>query len=138
MAVLAAGAVWAFISGRYCAYPGTDFRGYYASAQITWRSGFSAVYNPEMQRDTQAELPIRCPDGSMAAPRMMVMVPYLPVFINLFLPLPWMDFSLELYHLDTDYYCGNDFLSEAFFERPGYASKLAAAIPVADMPAIPG
>ena len=93
MAVLAAGAVWAFTTGRYCAYPGTDFRGYYASAHIIWRSGFSAVYNPEMQRDTQAELPIRCPDGSMAAPRMMVMVPYLPVFINLFLPLPGMDYS---------------------------------------------
>ena len=86
-----------FISSQYCAYLGTDFRGYYASAQITWEHGFASVYDPRLQAEAQQELNHHCPDSSSRAPLLTVSMPYLPVFVLLFLPLPLIDFTSSYY-----------------------------------------
>lgn len=73
--------------GRSCAYLGTDFRGYYASAQIALKYGFSQVYDQELQNEFQDNLLMHCPDGSFSPPLLHVSMPYLPVFVLLFVPL---------------------------------------------------
>lgn len=80
-------------SGWLCAYMGTDFRGYYASAQIAWQRGFSAVYDQDIQSEYQAALLHRCPEPAVSQPVPRVFTPYLPVFIVFFLPLVLFDFS---------------------------------------------
>ncbi len=80
-------------SGRACRYLATDFRGYYAAGLIARQAGLAAVYDPRMQGETQAALLLDCPDGSATSPRLQVLVPYLPVFNLLFLPLPALGFS---------------------------------------------
>lgn len=89
-------AVYAFQvvrSGRYCAYLGTDFRGYYAVAQIARQSGFAGIYNQQTQEQFQAALSYRCPDGSDAPPLLWVSMPYLPLFVIVFIPLTLLDFT---------------------------------------------
>lgn len=76
-----------FQPGQYCAYLGTDFRGYYASAQIAIKYGFSRVYDQELQNAFQETLLMHCPDGSFTPPLLYVSMPYLPVFVLLFMPL---------------------------------------------------
>lgn len=76
-----------------CAFLATDFRGYYATAQIVLQRGFAAVYNPQLQQAYQAALPIRCLDGSLYGPALDVMVPYFPVFILAFLPWQALTFT---------------------------------------------
>ena len=77
--------------GWVCAHMGVDFRGYYASAQIAWQHGFSEVYNPDVQAEFQTSLIMRCP-GAVETP-LLVAMPYLPVFVLLFMPLPLLDFT---------------------------------------------
>jgi hypothetical protein len=81
------------MSGKYCDFLGTDFRGYYATAQITRQAGVGHVYDPQLQAERQAMLTLRCPDGSHRSPLVNVLVPYLPVFVPLFLPLSWLDMT---------------------------------------------
>jgi hypothetical protein len=98
--VLAAGLFYAGYlvwSGQYCAYMGTDFRGYYAAAQIAWREGFAQVYLPGMQELAQAKLAYTCLDGSSVSPLIYVYVPYLPASIVLFLPLPLLGLTTSYY-----------------------------------------
>jgi hypothetical protein len=80
-------------SGNLCRYSATDFRGYYASAQIARQHGFARVYHQPTQEAFQANLHLRCPDGTLAAPPLMVTMPYLPAFVILLLPLPAVEFS---------------------------------------------
>ena len=80
-------------TGYICRYTATDFRGYYASAQIAWQQGFAHVYHQPTQDGYQAELPLTCPDGSLGWPPLRVSMPYLPAFVVLFLPLPVLEFS---------------------------------------------
>jgi hypothetical protein len=80
-------------SSRYCAYLGTDFRGYYAVAQIARQSGFADLYNQRTQEQYQAALSYRCPDGSYTPPLLWVSMPYLPVFVLIFIPLTFIDFT---------------------------------------------
>jgi hypothetical protein len=80
-------------SSRYCAYLGTDFRGYYAVAQIARQSGFADLYNQRTQEQYQAALSYRCPDGSYAPPLLRVSMPYMPVFVLIFVPLTFIDFT---------------------------------------------
>lgn len=76
-----------------CAFLATDFRGYYATAQIVLRHGFAAIYDPQLQQAYQAALPLRCLDGTLAGPALDVRVPYLPVFILALLPWQALDFT---------------------------------------------
>ncbi|MCU0488585.1 MAG: DUF2029 domain-containing protein [Anaerolineales bacterium] len=76
-----------------CVLLATDFRGYYATAQIILQHGFAAAYDPQLQQAYQAALPIRCLDGTLAGPALDVMVPYLPVFVLALLPWQAFDFS---------------------------------------------
>lgn len=76
-----------------CETLGTDFRGYYASAQIALQHGFSSVYDQELQNAYQAALPLRCLDSSLIQPRLKVSMPYLPVFVILFLPFSLFGFT---------------------------------------------
>lgn len=80
-------------TGYICHYTATDFRGYYASAQIAWQQGFARVYHQPTQDEYQAKLPLPCPDGSLASPPLRVTMPYLPAFVILLLPLPVLGFS---------------------------------------------
>jgi hypothetical protein len=80
-------------SGWLCAYMGTDFRGYYASAQIALERGFPAVYDPQAQAEFQADLRHDCPDPDYPQPMPRVSMPYLPVFVLPFLPLTLLDFT---------------------------------------------
>jgi hypothetical protein len=80
-------------TGFICHYTATDFRGYYASAQIAWQQGFARVYHQPTQDETQAQLPLVCPDGSLAPPPLRVTMPYLPAFVILLLPLPALEFT---------------------------------------------
>jgi hypothetical protein len=82
-----------FRPGDSCAYLATDFRGYYSSAQITLDYGFSRVYNQELQNATQEALSIRCPYRAPTPPLLHVSMPYLPVFVLLFLPLTALGFT---------------------------------------------
>ena len=82
-----------FQSGEACAYLATDFRGYYASAQIALENGFSRVYDQELQNATQDALPIHCPNRAPDPPRLHVSMPYLPVFVLLFLPMTAFEFT---------------------------------------------
>ena len=84
-------------SGRFCAYLGTDFRGYFAAAQIARQIGFAAVYDMSIQEQYQAVLSFRCPDASYAPPLIRVSMPYLPVFVVVFLPLTYLDFTSAYY-----------------------------------------
>jgi len=92
LCILLAVGVWV-AGGRACTYLATDFRGYYAAGLIARQAGLAAVYDPRMQGETQAALLLDCPDGSATPPRLQVLVPYLPVFNLLFLPLPALGFS---------------------------------------------
>jgi hypothetical protein len=80
-------------SGWLCAYMGTDFRGYYASAQIALQHGFADVYDPQLQGEFQSALRHRCPDPAYPQPMPQVSMPYLPVFVLFFLPLTLFDFT---------------------------------------------
>jgi len=80
-------------SGKTCDILATDFRGYYASGLIAREAGLAAVYDPQLQAESQATLYLDCPDGTARPALVRVMVPYLPIFVLLFLPLPAMDFS---------------------------------------------
>jgi hypothetical protein len=81
------------LSGRGCDFLATDFRGYYAAGQITRLAGAAAVYNPRLQAENQAALFLNCPDGTARPARLSVMVPYLPIFVLPFLPLPSLEFT---------------------------------------------
>lgn len=89
--LLAGGAF--LISGRYCDYLATDFRGYYATVQIAKQVSLSAIYKPEIQAYYQSGLSLDCPDGTKHPPLVQVMVPYLPTFISLLSPLRVLPFS---------------------------------------------
>ena len=97
MVILLVITVQVYRSARYCAYLGTDFRGYYAAAQIAWQRGFSEVYDQQTQEYYQAALPHRCPDSSYAPPLLSVYMPYLPVFVLVALPLILLDFTSAYY-----------------------------------------
>lgn len=84
-------------SGWLCAYMGTDFRGYYASAQIARQQGFAAVYDPQVQAEYQAALPHRCPDPAYPQPMPRVSMPYLSLFVPLFIPLTVLDFTASYF-----------------------------------------
>lgn len=77
---------------RLCAYMGTDFRGYYTSAQIALERGFASVYDHETQIEYQSVLSHRCAEESLP-PMARVSMPYLPVFVLLFLPLGSFSFT---------------------------------------------
>lgn len=97
MVILLVITVQVYRSARYCAYLGTDFRGYYAAAQIAWQRGFSEVYDQQTQEHYQAALPHRCPNSSYAPPLLSVYMPYLPVFVLVALPLILLDFTSAYY-----------------------------------------
>jgi hypothetical protein len=82
-----------FRPGTVCETLGTDFRGYYASAQIALQHDFLSVYDQELQNVYQEALPLVCPDGSLIQPRLKVSMPYLPVFVILFLPFSLFGFT---------------------------------------------
>ena len=82
-------------SGELCAFLATDYRGYYASALIARSHGFASVYDQALQNAVQEALPLRCPGGELAYPRLYVSMPYLPVFVLPFLPLTALDFSFS-------------------------------------------
>ena len=92
LCILLAVGVWV-ARGQACSYLATDFRGYYAAGLIAREHGLAAVYDPQMQVETQAALLLDCPDGSATPPRLHVLVPYLPIFKLLFLPLPELGFT---------------------------------------------
>jgi hypothetical protein len=71
---------------------GVDFRGYYASGQIARAHGFAAVYNQALQREFQASLLYRCPIPAEEEP-LYVAMPYLPLFVILFLPFTYLEFT---------------------------------------------
>lgn len=75
-----------------CAQMGTDFRGYYSSAVIARQHGFARVYDTALQDETQRDLLYRCPGGKREA-GLRVAMPYLPVYVLLFLPLTALDFT---------------------------------------------
>ena len=81
------------VSGKACDFLATDFRGYYAAGLIAKEVGLAAVYDPQLQVESQDTLLLDCPDGTARPARMRVMVPYLPIFVLLFLPLPVVDFT---------------------------------------------
>ena len=87
----------AVLSGRWCAYLGTDFRGYYAAAQIAWQEGFGQVYDQGLQSSYQAELAHTCPNSTTAPALLFVSMPYLPAYVLIFLPLPLLDFTSSYY-----------------------------------------
>jgi len=93
LALLLAYTFSVYRSGRFCAYLGTDFRGYYAAAQIVRQRGFAAVYSQATQEFYQANLPHQCPDSTSAPPLLKVSMPYLPAFVVVFLPLTFLDFT---------------------------------------------
>jgi len=76
---------------------GTDFRGYYASAQIAWEHGVAEVYNPLVQAEYQTRLYQQCPATAFAQQPLVVYMPYLPVFVLFFLPLPLLEFTSSFY-----------------------------------------
>lgn len=78
--------------GVLCAQMGTDFRGYYSSALIARQQGFAQVYDAALQDKYQRLLLYRCPGGRMEA-GLRVSMPYLPVYVLLFLPLTAFDFT---------------------------------------------
>jgi hypothetical protein len=85
-------------SAEYCKFLGTDFRGYYAVGQIARQHGFAEIYNQQTQAQFQAALPFHCPDGSYAPAQIEVSMPYLPLFVLIFLPLTLLNFS-DAYYL---------------------------------------
>jgi hypothetical protein len=93
LAILLAYLFSLYRTNSLCNYSATDFRGYYASAQIAWQQGFARVYHQPTQDEYQARLPLPCPDGSLAAPPLRVSMPYLPAFVIFLLPLPALEFS---------------------------------------------
>jgi hypothetical protein len=93
LVILAAYSFNLYRSGRYCSFLGTDFRGYYAAAQIARQRDFAEVYNQHTQEQYQAALAYRCPDGSQAPPLLSVSMPYLPVFVLVYLPLTYLDLT---------------------------------------------
>lgn len=93
LVILAAYSFNLYRSGRYCSFLGTDFRGYYAAAQIARQRGFAEVYNQHTQEQYQAALAYRCPDGSQAPPLLSVSMPYLPVFVLVYLPFTYLDLT---------------------------------------------
>jgi hypothetical protein len=93
LVLLAAYSFNLYRSSRYCSFLGTDFRGYYAAAQIARQRGFAEVYNQPTQEQYQAALAYRCPDGGLASPLLSVSMPYLPVFVLVFLPLTYLDLT---------------------------------------------
>lgn len=80
-------------TGNLCPFLGTDFRGYYAAAQIASQHGFAEIYNQQVQEQYQESLSFRCPDNSHAPPLIRVSMPYLPVFVVVFLPFTFVDFT---------------------------------------------
>jgi hypothetical protein len=80
-------------SGKFCAYMGTDYRVYYTAAQIARQDGFVATYDLDLQAEYQAQLKLRCPDSPYTHPPPRMTIPYLPVFVVLFLPLTALDFT---------------------------------------------
>ena len=79
-------------AGVLCAQMGTDYRGYYSSALIARQHGFARVYDTALQDETQRALLYRCPGGKLEA-GMRVAMPYLPVYVLLFLPLTSLDLT---------------------------------------------
>jgi hypothetical protein len=78
--------------GSLCAQIGTDYRGYYSSAQIARQHGFARVYDDALQDEYQHALLVRCPGGKLEA-GLRVSMPYLPVYVVLFLPLTALDIT---------------------------------------------
>jgi hypothetical protein len=93
LVVLLGAGIHLFRTGYFCRYPATDFRGYYASAQIAWQQGFARVYDQPTQDAYQSRLPFRCLDGTYSDPLLRVSMPYLPAFAALLLPLPALEFT---------------------------------------------
>jgi hypothetical protein len=84
--------VWV-AGGQACGNLATDFRGYYATGLIAQEQGLAAIYDPRLQGEAQSTLLLNCPDGTQTPPRLNVLVPYLPIFHLLFLPLPALGFT---------------------------------------------
>lgn len=92
LAMLVTGSLM-FRSGRYCAYLGTDFRGYYAAAQIARERGFDHVYERAVQVEYQSGLLMKCPGTGAVAPPLQVYMPYWPIYVLVVLPLTYLDFT---------------------------------------------
>jgi hypothetical protein len=92
LAMLVTGSLM-FRSGRYCAYFGTDFRGYYAAAQIVRELGFDKVYDQAVQVEYQSSLLMKCPGTGAVAPPLQVYMPYMPIYMLVILPLTYLDFT---------------------------------------------
>ena len=86
MLVLLLVAAQAFNMRTLCTYMGTDYRGYFTSAQIALERGFASVYDHGIQSEYQSVLSHPCATESLP-PMERVSMPYLPVFVLLFLPL---------------------------------------------------
>ena len=86
MLVLLLVAVQAFNLRNLCTYMGTDYRGYFTSAQIAVERGFASVYDHRIQSEYQSALSHPCAAESLQ-PMERVSMPYLPVFVLFFLPL---------------------------------------------------
>jgi hypothetical protein len=84
--------VQVFQKGEFCNQMGVDFRGFYASAQIARQHGFAAVYDQELQKDFQSALIYRCTVPADQPP-LYVAMPYLPVYVLLFIPFTLFDFT---------------------------------------------
>ncbi|MGW8251087.1 MAG: glycosyltransferase family 87 protein [Anaerolineales bacterium] len=92
MLVLLALSVYSFKAVNLCAYMGTDYRGYYTSALIARQHGFAAVYDHDLQREYQGGLAHPCAPQTLP-PMQRVSMPYLPLFVLLFLPLSFLGFT---------------------------------------------
>jgi hypothetical protein len=92
MLVLLVLAMFAFNTRDLCAYMGTDYRGYYTSAQIALERGFASVYDHDIQVEYQSLLSHPCAAESLP-PMERVSMPYQPVFVLLFLPMTAFGFT---------------------------------------------
>lgn len=79
----------------FCYSSATDFRGYYASAQIAWSEGFDKVYHQPTQDTFQNNLESHCKNITAESPAIRVSMPYFPVFVIPLLLLPIFEFQLS-------------------------------------------
>ncbi len=76
----------------FCFSSATDFRGYYASAQIAWSEGFVKIYHQPTQDSYQKKLELHCRNNTATSPAIKVSMPYFPVFVIPLLLLPIFEF----------------------------------------------
>jgi hypothetical protein len=74
-------------TGGICDYMGADYRAFYASAQIAHDRGFAQVYDLQTQDQYQRPLYDQCFSSPDRLPYVKVPMPYLPVFVLLFMPM---------------------------------------------------